>query len=102
MVTANVQSEHVWLRISGQLQKISNNETKKIHDTELGFLTKQKSEITFANKLRYGQTYVIASIKQTSKVAEKTKNFWSGWLGGTGSQDTTIETLVLLTPRKVK
>lgn len=102
MATANVQPEYVWLRLSGQLQKITARETQTVENIDLGFLTKQKSEITFANKLRYGQTYVIASVKQTSKVAEKTKNFWSDLLGGTGSQDTSVETLVLLTPRKVK
>lgn len=102
MASANVQDEHVWLRLSGQLQKISNQETKKVHQVELGFLTKQKSEINFSNKLRYGQTYVIASVKQTASTAEKTTNFWSDMLGGTGSQNSTVETLVLLTPRKVK
>ncbi|MFA0519608.1 hypothetical protein AB4501_21805 [Vibrio sp. 10N.222.55.E8] len=102
MATANVQPEYVWLRLSGQLQKITGRENKTVENIELGFLTKQKSEITFANKLRYGQTYVIASVKQHSKLAEKTKNFWSDWLGGTGSQNTSVETLVLLTPRKVK
>ncbi|MGF1883918.1 hypothetical protein [Vibrio splendidus] len=102
MATANVQPEYVWLRLSGQLQKITGRESKSVENIELGFLTKQKSEITFANKLRYGQTYVIASVKQNSRLAEKTKNFWSDWLGGTGSQNTSVETLVLLTPRKVK
>ncbi|MFA0196637.1 hypothetical protein AB4454_18445, partial [Vibrio artabrorum] len=71
MATANVQPEYVWLRLSGQLQKITGRENKTVENIELGFLTKQKSEITFANKLRYGQTYVIASVKQNSKLAEK-------------------------------
>lgn len=102
MVVANVQRNHVWLRISGQLQKIVQREDKKVEDIALQFLTVQKSEITFANKLRYGQTYVIASIKQTSRLAESSKSFWTPLFGGTGSQTDTIETLVLLTPRKVE
>lgn len=102
MVTANVKRDHVWLRISGQLQKITDREDQNVADIDLQFLTVQKSEITFTNKLRYGQTYVIASIKQTSRLVEKTENFWSSWLGGTGSRTDTVETLVLLTPRKVE
>ncbi len=102
MVTANVQSDYVSLRMSGQLQKITKEETKKVENIDLGFLTTQKSEITFANKLRYGQTYVIASVKQQTKTAEETKNFFSTLFGGTGSKNETIETLVLLTPRKVQ
>ena len=102
MVVANVQRNHVWLRISGQLQKIVLREDKKVEDIDLQFLTVQKSEITFTNKLRYGQTYVIASIKQTSRLAESSKSFWTPLFGGTGSQTDTIETLVLLTPRKVE
>ncbi|MDN3683260.1 hypothetical protein QWZ04_23445 [Vibrio tapetis subsp. quintayensis] len=100
MASANVQSEHVWLRLSGQLQKITKKRTEKVAQLELGFLDKQKSEITFANKLRYGQTYVIASVKQSSKTAEQNKSFWTTLFGGTGSEDLTTETLVLLTPRK--
>lgn len=102
MITANVKRNHVWLRISGQLQKITNREDQNVADIDLQLLTVQKSEITFTNKLRYGQTYVIASIKQTSRLAEKTESFWSSWLGGTGSSTDTVETLVLLTPRKVE
>lgn len=102
MVTANVQSDYVSLRMSGQLQKITKEETQKVENIDLGFLTTQKSEITFANKLRYGQTYVIASVKQQTKTAEETKNFFSTLFGGTGTKNETIETLVLLTPRKVQ
>ncbi|MGL6262138.1 type II secretion system protein GspD [Vibrio sp. WXL103] len=102
MVVTNVQPDYVWLRISGQLQKIVAEETKQVQQIDLGFLTRQKSEITFVNKLRYGQTYVIASVKQTSRVTERTESFWLPWLGGTGSKNTTIETLVLLTPRKAQ
>ncbi|WP_234497938.1 hypothetical protein [Vibrio maritimus] len=62
----------------------------------------EKSEITFANKLRYGQTMAIASVKLTSTTAEQTKNFWTSLFGITGSKSNTTETLVLLTPRKTQ
>ncbi|MHC5780335.1 type II secretion system protein GspD [Aliivibrio fischeri] len=100
MVNSIIQDEYVSLRISGQLQKIFNRETEKVGDVNLGMLSTQKSEITFANKLRYGQTFVIASVKQTSKTAEQTKSFWMELFGGTGTRNDTVETLVLLTPRK--
>ncbi len=102
MVSANVKPDHVWLRISGQLQKIVSRRTEQVQQIDLGFLTRQKSEITFVNKLRYGQTFVIASVKQTSSTAEQTKNFFSSLFGGTGTSNDTVETLVLLTPRKVQ
>ena len=102
MINTIVQDEYVSLRISGQLQKITNRSTEKVGDIALGMLSTQKSEITFANKLRYGQTYVIASVKQATTTAEQTKSFWMEWFGGTGTRNETIETLVLLTPRKVQ
>ncbi len=102
MVSAKVQPEYVWLRISGQLQKIVERDTEEIGEVRLGMLTTQKSEITFVNKLRYGQTFVIASVKQNSSAIERSTNFWSTLFGGTGSQNETVETLVLLTPRKVQ
>ena len=102
MVNTIVQDEYVSLRISGQLQKITNRSTESVGDINLGMLSTQKSEITFANKLRYGQTYVIASVKQASTTAEQTKSFWLELFGGTGTRSDAIETLVLLTPRKVQ
>ena len=102
MVNTIVQDEYVSLRISGQLQKITGRSTESVGDINLGMLSTQKSEITFANKLRYGQTYVIASVKQNSTTAEQTKSFWLELFGGTGSRNDAIETLVLLTPRKVQ
>ncbi|MCY9828832.1 hypothetical protein [Vibrio chagasii] len=102
MAVANVQADHVYLRMSGQLQKIASQETKAVGDVDLGFLTKSKAEITVPNKLRYGQTYVVASVKQSSRTNEKSESFWTTFFGGTGSSNTTVETLVLLTPRQVQ
>ncbi|HDY7474800.1 TPA: hypothetical protein RQJ49_004272 [Vibrio vulnificus] len=102
MVSAKVQSDDVWLRLSGQLQKIVARENREIFENQANFLTVQKSEINFVNKLRYGQTFVIASVKQTSRTAEQTKSFWTSLFGGTGSKNDTVETLVLLTPRKAQ
>ncbi|EIA0806461.1 type II secretion system protein GspD [Vibrio vulnificus] len=102
MVSAKVQSDDVWLRLSGQLQKIVARENREIFANQANFLTVQKSEINFVNKLRYGQTFVIASVKQTSRTAEQTKSFWTSLFGGTGSKNDTVETLVLLTPRKAQ
>ncbi|MCG6364495.1 hypothetical protein K6U31_16045, partial [Vibrio fluvialis] len=100
MINAKVSDEYAFLRISGQLRKIESRDTKKVQQIDLGMISTQSSEITFANKARYGQTYVIASVKQSSKTAESSKNFWSTLFGGTGSRNRTTETLVLLTPRK--
>lgn len=101
MVVANVQPEHVWLRLSGKLQAIVENEVRNIAGIDAGFLTTEVAQITFANKVRYGQTLVVASVKQTTRSTTEVKNFWSTLFGGTGSTNNTVETLVLLTPRKL-
>lgn len=101
MAVANVQPEHVWLRLSGKLQAIVETENRNIAGLDAGFLTTEVAQITFANKVRYGQTLVIASVKQTSRSTSQVKNFFSTLFGGTGSTNDTVETLVLLTPRKL-
>ena len=100
MVTPKVEDNYVWLRLAGKLSKITGDEKEQVNEIGLRFITTQDSEFTFANKLRYGQTYVIASVKQERALAEKTQNFWMNWLGGQGVSHTTVETLVLLTPRR--
>ncbi len=102
MITPNVKNQYVWLRISGKLTKIASERTQKVENTDLEFFDTRGSDISFTNKLRYGQTYVIASVKQTSTTAEGTKSFWSYLFGGTGSKKDTVETLVLLTPTQTQ
>lgn len=102
MVTPKVQSDAVWLRIAGKLSKIVGERSETVHDVQLQFLDTRESEINFTNKLLYGQTVVIGSIKQVSKTAEASKNFGVDALGGEGTVSETVETLVLLTPRKVQ
>nr|WP_238842340.1 hypothetical protein [Vibrio sp. 23023] len=101
MVTPNVKNQFVWLRISGKLTKIASDHTEDVNNIKLRFLDTRESQITFTNKLRYGQTYVIGSVKQTSTTAERNESFWLSWLGGMGSKVDTVETLVLLTPTRV-
>lgn len=102
MVTPNVQDDYVWLRISGKLNKVTNDETQEIGDAKLRFMSTQESEINFTNKLRYNQTYVIASVKQKNVMGKKNKNFWMDALGSQASNEETTETLVLLTPRRAE
>ncbi|ARR51789.1 hypothetical protein ETN89_19600 (plasmid) [Photobacterium damselae subsp. damselae] len=102
MLVPNVQDNYVWLRISGKLSKITNDEKEKVKDVALRFMTTQESSINFANKLRYGQSYVIASVKQNRILGEKTKNFGLDLLGGQGSNRDTTETLIILTPRRAQ
>lgn len=100
MVSAKVSSDFVGLRISGMLSKISNDSSETVNDVSLRFLQTQNSVINFNNRLRYGQTMVIASIKQVTKTADLTKQFGIAALGGQASIENTVETLVLITPRK--
>ncbi|WP_237158927.1 type II secretion system protein GspD [Shewanella khirikhana] len=102
MITPKVQNDAVWLRIAGKLSKIVGERSETVHDVQLQFLDTRESEINFTNKLLYGQTVVIGSIKQVSKTAEASKNFGIDALGGEGTTSETVETLVLLTPRRVQ
>ncbi|HAS4945371.1 TPA: hypothetical protein I7C74_003324 [Vibrio cholerae] len=101
MAVANVQPEHVWLRLSGRLQAIVNTENREVAGIEAGFLTTEVAQITFANKVRYGQTLVIASVKQNARSTSKVTNFMTTLFGGTGSTNDVVETIVVLTPRKL-
>ncbi len=102
MITPKVMDDAVWLRIAGKLTKIVGDNTEVVNDTTLRFLDTRESEINFTNKLLYGQTVIIASIKQVSTTAEMSKHFGVDALGGEGTKSDTVETLVLLTPRKVQ
>lgn len=102
MVTPNVKNQYVWLRISGKLTKIAGERTEVVEDTNLQLYDTRGSEISFTNKLRYGQTYVIASVKQSSTTSEGSKSFWTYLFGGTGTKKDTVETLVLLTPTRTE
>lgn len=99
MMTPKVQNDYVWLRISGKLSKVVAETEKTIFDTALQFKDTRESEINFSNKLRYGQSIVIASVKQSSTTSEETRSWFSG---GKGTQREVVETLVLLTPRRVQ
>ena len=102
MITPKVMDDAVWLRIAGKFTKIVGDRSEVVYDATLRFLDTRESEINFTNKLLYGQTVVIGSIKQTSTTAEMSKNFGIDALGGEGTKSETVETLVLLTPRKVQ
>lgn len=102
MITPNVQDEYVWLRISGKLNKVIDDQTQEIAQAKLRFMETQESEINFTNKLRYNQTYVIASVKQQSVSGKKNNAFWTDILGSQASSNETTETLVLLTPRRAE
>ena len=102
MITPKVMRDYVWLRIAGKLTKIVGDKEEVVYDARLRFLDTRESELNFTNKLRYGQTVVIGSIKQMTTTAEHTKQFGIDALGGEGTQLATIETLVLLTPKRVE
>ncbi|BCL74184.1 conserved exported hypothetical protein [Vibrio nigripulchritudo FTn2] len=100
MAIANIQRDDVWIRLTGKLSKVVDDSREKVAENNLRFLKTQESEINVTSKLKLGQTIMIASIKQTSQSAEQVTNFWSRIFGGEGVKNETVETLVLLTPRR--
>ncbi|GIU42918.1 hypothetical protein TUM4438_10620 [Shewanella sairae] len=101
-VSANIQQDHVWLRIAGSLTKIAADTTEEVKDTKLRFISTRNVDLSFTNKLRYGQTVVIGSIKQQTTGANKSASFGIDGLGSQATNNETVETLILLTPRRVR
>ncbi|GAM65481.1 hypothetical protein JCM19232_4981 [Vibrio ishigakensis] len=102
MVNTNVKEDFVWIRTAGKLTKIAGDTTEEVSDTTLRFISTRSADLSFTNKLRYGQTVIIGSVKQETQSANKTSSFGLDWLGSQISGTETVETLVLLTPRRVK
>ena len=59
-------------------------------------------DLNFTNNLRYGQSVVIGSIKQQTTQANKSASFGVDALGAQATNNETVETLILLTPRRVR
>lgn len=102
MVNTHVSDDFVWIRTAGKLTKIAGDTTEDINDATLRFISTRSADLSFTNKLRYGQTVVIGSVKQQTQAAKKSSSFGLDWLGSQLSGQETVETLVLLTPRRVK
>jgi type II secretory pathway component GspD/PulD (secretin) len=102
MVNTHVSDDFVWIRTAGKLTKIAGDSTEEINDATLRFISTRSADLSFTNKLRYGQTVVIGSVKQQTQTANKSSSFGFDWLGSQLSGQETVETLVLLTPRRVK
>ncbi|MCS4309508.1 hypothetical protein M2404_003880 [Rheinheimera pacifica] len=99
MVTPAVDRDHVYFRISGKLTKIVGDNRETIYDQQLRYLDTREAEINFTNKLRYGQSVVIGSVRQDSITTENSRSM-GGF--GDGMKKETVETLVILTPRRVE
>ena len=102
MVSPKVDKGAVYLRITGKLTKIAGDTTEKINDATLRFISTRDADLSFTNRLKYGQTVVIGSIKQQTTGADKSSSFGIDGLGMQSTKNETIETLVLLTPRRVR
>ncbi|PJN43061.1 type II and III secretion system protein, partial (plasmid) [Vibrio parahaemolyticus] len=95
MVNTNVKDDFVWIRTAGKLTKIAGDSTEVIDDATLRFISTRSADLSFTNKLRYGQTVIIGSVKQQTQTANKSSSF--GWdaLGSQVSGQETVETLIL-------
>ncbi|WP_394230519.1 type II and III secretion system protein [Shewanella colwelliana] len=101
-VSANIQHDHVWLRMAGTLTKIAADTTEKVGENELRMISTRNVDLNFTNNLRYGQSVVIGSIKQQTTQANKSASFGVDALGAQATNNETVETLILLTPRRVR
>ncbi|MFM2588269.1 type II secretion system protein GspD [Vibrio sp. TBV020] len=96
----NIQRDHVYLRLSGMLTKIEALEPQVVGGETLIFPQMREAKINFANKLKYGQTIVIASVSQTDTTTEQNTFLGIPFLGGSSAVKQRVDTLVLLTPRR--
>ncbi|EJV0278439.1 TPA: type II and III secretion system protein [Vibrio parahaemolyticus] len=102
MVNTNVKDDFVWIRTAGKLTKIAGDSTEEVDDARLRFISTRSANLSFTNKLRYGQTVIIGSVKQQTQTANKSSSWGIDGLGSQVSGQETVETLILLTPRRVK
>ncbi|GLO64024.1 hypothetical protein MACH09_45320 [Vibrio sp. MACH09] len=100
IVVPNIQRDHVYLRTSGMLTKIESLPTQEVAGEILTFPKIRDSKINFANKLKYGQTIVIASVSQMDSTTDANSFLGIPFLGGNSAIKQRVETLVLLTPRR--
>ncbi|RJX68647.1 hypothetical protein DZ860_16775 [Vibrio sinensis] len=100
IVVPNVQRDHVYLRASGLLTKIEALVREEVAGEIQTFPRMRESKINFANKLKYGQTMVIASVSQMDTNTEESTFLGIPFLGGTSAKTQRVDTLVLLTPRR--
>lgn len=100
IVVPNIQRDHVYLRLSGMLTKIEALEPQVVGGETLIFPQMREAKINFANKLKYGQTIVIASVSQTDTTTEENTFLGIPFLGGNSAVKQRVDTLVLLTPRR--
>ena len=96
----NIQPDHVYLRTSGMLTKIESLERQQVAGELLIFPQMREAKINFANKLKYGQTIIIASVSQQESQTEGNSFMGIPLLGGTSAVKQRVDTLVLLTPRR--
>jgi hypothetical protein len=100
IVVPNVQRDYVYLRASGLLTKIESLVREEVAGEIQTFPRMRESKINFANKLKYGQTVVIASVSQIDTSTEENTFLGIPFLGGTSAKTQRVDTLVLLTPRR--
>ncbi|NJI86958.1 MULTISPECIES: hypothetical protein [Shewanella] len=100
MITPLVMDTEVALRVSGKLTKIADERQEVVNNVKVTYMDTRESDLSFSNKLRYGQTILLGSVQQSSTTTEKTANFGSSAIGGKGVRRDVVETLVLLTVRR--
>ncbi len=100
IVVPNIQRDHVYLRTSGMLTKIEKITPQVVGGETLMFPLTRQAKINFGNKLKYGQTIVIASVSQFVTTTESNTFLGVPLLGSNTAEKQRIDTLVLLTPRR--
>jgi MSHA biogenesis protein MshL len=98
MLIPKIGDDFVGMHVAGKLSKIVGEEDKTYFDADLKFMAFREAELSFRNRLPYGSTVVIGSIRQDSTTSEETRSIAGG---GKGLRKERVETLVLLTPRRV-
>ncbi|SGZ00291.1 type II and III secretion system protein [Moritella viscosa] len=102
MAVANVKDNFVWLRVAGKLSKIADDREIETAGIKQRYISTRDVDLNFTNKLRYGQTVILGSIKQHTTSANKSASFRVEGLGSQVTNREVVETLVLLTPRKIQ
>ncbi|MBL4262816.1 STN domain-containing protein [Vibrio fluvialis] len=101
LTIGNSDEDYAWVRSTGTVRSIVDDYQEVVNDTKLRFLVARNNDIDFTGKLRYGRTYIIGRISQTQVRIDDTKNFGVTLLGANSAEKEEVETIILLTVRRI-
>lgn len=100
LVVPAVGKEDVFLRMTGTLSKFIGFETQTVGEVQVSQPQTRQSRYNIAGKYSFNNTIVVTSMRQETNQADEQSIANSKILGGNSGSKKTVDTIVLLTPRR--